>query len=209
MKNGKKITIFILSFIILLGIIFGMIDYNRIKNNKMPLFMIRITDAAKSKLNYIGLGYRMQRYVGVAPSEPLSSDNYVKFGLWIYTWDVSIKNENISQKKRYTEILDSLEKAVKWQIDSAFVIRDEYNCTHIDGIGILTPEYLISQGYLKQEEMLDVDGKSYCDARVYTSVGEYDGETCHMEYEIYLKCKDYETPGYLEHPDLSLSTSYK
>lgn len=119
-------------------------------------------------------------------------------------------NQKIIQNNiRYEEILDSLDKAVKWQTDATFVIRNEYNCTqnckswgtHNCWYGFITSEHLIDQGYLKQKEMLDVDNKSYCKSTIYTYLSEYDGETCDVEYEIHLKCQDYETPGYLEHPD--------
>lgn len=83
-----KIILIIITSIVLLGTAFGVVDYNRIKNNKMPIFMVRITSASESKLDYIGLGYRMERFTGVSYTEPLISDNYVKFGLWFYIWEV-------------------------------------------------------------------------------------------------------------------------
>ncbi len=88
MRKYKITLVIILSVIILLGIIFGSIDYNKIKSGKKPIFMIRITDGSQVIQEYIGLGYRMQRSVGI--KEELYQDNYVKFGLWFYLREVKV-----------------------------------------------------------------------------------------------------------------------
>lgn len=89
-KSRITLIVIIISIVIILGIIFGSIDYNKIKSGKKPIFMIRITDGSKSIQEYIGLGYRMQRSVGVSYKEELYQDNYVKFGLWFYLKNVNI-----------------------------------------------------------------------------------------------------------------------
>ena len=89
-KSKKKIIIILISFIVLLGIIFGITDYNKIKYGENPNFMIRITDGSKQVQYYIGLGYMMERKVGVSYKEPLISDIYVRFGILFFTWDVDV-----------------------------------------------------------------------------------------------------------------------
>lgn len=96
----KKVLIIILSILILLGVAFGITDYNRIKSGEKPIFMIRITDGSKTIHEYIGLFYRMQREVGVSYKEELYQDNKVKFGLWFYIKDVSISKPVIKYSKK-------------------------------------------------------------------------------------------------------------
>jgi len=91
-KTNKKIIYLILCFIVLLGVIFGVSDYKNIKYGEYPNFMIRITDGSKSIQRYIGLGYTLERYVGVSYKEPLISDNYVRFGILFFNWNVEILN---------------------------------------------------------------------------------------------------------------------
>jgi hypothetical protein len=89
-KRKTKNTLIVIASIVFLGAIFGTIDYNRVKNNKMPLFMISLRDR-QDPVNYIGLGYRMQRFTGLSHKQPLSHDNWVKFGPWFYISEVNIK----------------------------------------------------------------------------------------------------------------------
>ena len=80
-----------------------------------------------------------------------------------------------------------------WHIEASFVIRDEYHCKG-EHRSTWSSQLLINYGFLKKEEMLDVDGKSYCKA----TIEEYMGENCTMKYDIYLSCKDYEDEGYYD-----------
>lgn len=88
----KKIIIISFLGLILLGITLCVIDYKHIKAGEMPIFMIRITDGGKSTHQYIGLGYRLQRKVGVSYKEALYNDTNIRFGLWFYTWKIDINN---------------------------------------------------------------------------------------------------------------------
>jgi hypothetical protein len=101
MKKRTKIILAVIAGVVALGVVFGLVDYGRVKNGEMPIFMIRVTDTRRAKLNYIGLGYRMQRYVGVSPKEPLNSSIYVKFGSWFYVWDV-FNNEEKNPHYRFS-----------------------------------------------------------------------------------------------------------
>jgi len=89
-KNKKMIISIVIFIIIFLGLIFGISDYNNIKYGEKPNFMIRITDGSKQTHYYIGLGYMMERKVGVSYKEPLISDVYVRFGILFFNWDVEI-----------------------------------------------------------------------------------------------------------------------
>lgn len=91
MKKKTKCIIIIITLIVLLGTISGLIDYNRVKQNKKPLFMVSLRND-KDPLNYIGLGYRMQRFTGLSPKQKLSSDVWVKFGSWFYTKEIKYKS---------------------------------------------------------------------------------------------------------------------
>lgn len=91
LKSEKKKLIFALTFIILLlSIIFGTVDYNRIKYGYDPIFMIRITPSSKTVHHYIGLGYRVERKVGISPYQPFINSDYVRFGPWIFTSEMKI-----------------------------------------------------------------------------------------------------------------------
>lgn len=91
LKREKKKLIFALTFILLLlSIIFGTVDYNRIKYGYDPIFMIRVTQSSKTIHHYIGLGYRVERKVGVSPYQPFINSDYVRFGPWIFTSEMKI-----------------------------------------------------------------------------------------------------------------------
>ena len=69
----------------------------------------------------------------------------------------------------------------------------------------MNSKFLINNGYIKKEELLDVDGKNYCD--IYVVVYRYIDESisfeaygndCEVNYKAYIKCKDYEDKGYVD-----------
>ena len=89
-KEKKKITWIIISLIFIISIILGTIDYNKIKYGEEPLFMIRISSNEKKLQHYIGLGYRLERKINVSSEELFSNSKYIRFGPWIYTWEVNV-----------------------------------------------------------------------------------------------------------------------
>lgn len=98
------------------------------------------------------------------------------------------KNKDNIEDKRYEEIKKDFEDGLKWKIKATYpngCFEEDYH------IGTTTSSYLINQGYIKKEILLDVDGKSYCKANAKTSCK--DGE---IVYNIYLKCNNYVTDGY-------------
>lgn len=84
--NHKKIIISTLLTLIVLGFIMGIIDYNRVKSNKMPIFVISEIDKSGPEINYYGLNYKIVRNPRVSYKNDISHDVYVKFGFWFYTW---------------------------------------------------------------------------------------------------------------------------
>lgn len=100
---------------------------------------------------------------------------------------------------RFYEVTNSFEKALKKHIDASFVIKDNYNC-HNFIEGFTTSDGLISNTYLTQNEMLDIDGVSLCKgvAREYIEFTPNSNNICEMKYDIYVKCKNHMTPGFDE-----------
>lgn len=101
------------------------------------------------------------------------------------------EEEKIREQKRYEEILNKFEEAVVENLNATFVLRNEYNCTHYNGEN-LTSGWLIYQGNLKKEDMLDVDGENYCKALAKT----YMGDNCNIEYKLYLSCQNRTDEGF-------------
>ena len=104
-------------------------------------------------------------------------------------------NFNISkEKERYSEIKEAFEKAVIWNLDATG--NSKKHCEeNITKEMTITADLLISNGYLKKEDMLDIDGKSYCDGYAKT----FAADDCGIDYKIYIKCNDYKTNGYKDY----------
>lgn len=139
-KNKKKIIIIIIGLIITLGIIFGISDYNKIIVGENPNFMVRITSGGESTHYYIGLGYMMERKVGVSYKEPIKSSLYVRFGFWLFTWNVDIidispeqlilrtsSNEITANMGSYCWTNYSGRKAINECLDTIGPVGMEYN----------------------------------------------------------------------------------
>lgn len=111
--------------------------------------------------------------------------------LSIYT----IFNFNIAKaKERYSEIKETFEEAVIWNLDATG--DSKRHCEeNITKEITITADLLISNGYLKKEDMLDIDGKSYCDGYAKT----FAAEDCGIDYKLYIKCNDYKTKGYKDY----------
>lgn len=105
----------------------------------------------------------------------------------ILALSISVKYyQKYKENKRYEEINSAIADAVKREIAATFVLKDEYNCNNKTE-SYSTSKYLISQGYLKLEEMKDIDNKNYCTA----DINKHVGPNCSMEYQIKLKCQNY------------------
>ena len=111
-------------------------------------------------------------------------------------YDEQKQKEQEIKENRYQEIKDSVKAAVEWQISAVYP-----KCTISKEVrGNESHHYnssnLINNGYLKKKELLDVDGKSYCD--VYVKVYKYNyQDSCEMSYKLFLKCEDFKEKGYI------------
>lgn len=118
-----------------------------------------------------------------------------------------IKTNKDNNDKRYLEIKESTKKAVEWNIKAMYpncpitdTFDDDKNAntsgTHYNA------SFLISNGYIKKDELIDVDGKNYCDVYVVIQANFEDPQdhqkNCSTAYKIYLKCKDYKDKGYID-----------
>lgn len=104
---------------------------------------------------------------------------------------------------RYNEIRENVKKGVEWNISAQYpgcTISKEFKKTTFPG-KFYNSNFLIQNGYIKKQELLDIDNESYCD--VYVDINTYfenpqdHQQNCEVYYKIYLKCKNYEDKGYI------------
>lgn len=79
-----NILITLLIFIIMLGIVFFTIDYNKVKNNELPIFCYNnpentLLDGGTGE--YFGLGYKVIKY------NRLSGYKGIHIGTWFMDYD--------------------------------------------------------------------------------------------------------------------------
>ena len=94
-----------------------------------------------------------------------------------------------NEKKHYEKIEDKAKEAVNWYIKASNTIDIENDSPK----EYFTPfSFLISHGYLKQEDLLDINNINTCDG--YTVYTIYNHEVTCMN--IFIKCKNYQTDNY-------------
>ena len=81
-KYRQRIIVSLVIIILIILFILGIVDYNRIKNNLNPIFLLHVS-TSESKSLYLGVGYKMIREIAKYPKELLREDLKVRFGLWI------------------------------------------------------------------------------------------------------------------------------
>lgn len=129
----------------------------------------------------------------------------VIIGIIVSLFFITKKEVNeITPEERYKEIRESAKKAAEWHLKATqpyCVIGDskeKKKYSHMNS------RFLINNGYIKKEELLDIDGESYCDIYVVEyryidesiSLESYKND-CEVNYKVYIKCKDYEDKGYV------------
>ena len=97
------------------------------------------------------------------------------------------------ENKRYEEIRKSIRKGLEWQDEATSNGKCE---SDKDVLYVSNDFYMIAQGYIKKEDLLDVDKKSYCKTVIVTHC-----EDNKYVHKIYLKCKNYVDNGYTEDPE--------
>ena len=80
MKKRTKIIFILIISIVILGVVFGIVDYNKIKNNMTPVFCVVILDRPNNNQTCWGLGYKVQRQFVVSSDQPFGKTQ--KFALW-------------------------------------------------------------------------------------------------------------------------------
>lgn len=82
MKKGLKIFCIILGVIIILGIVFFAIDYNRVQKQEKPIFCIKArTLLDGGTVEYLGLGYKVIDFHTVAGFDD------IKIGTWFMNYN--------------------------------------------------------------------------------------------------------------------------
>lgn len=102
MKKGLKIISSVLGIVIILGLIFFIVDYNRVKNNERPIFCIKnpagtILDGGT--VEFFGLGYKVIDFHTIARFDD------IKIGSWFMEYNDF--NEEIQKyEKEFEEELN-------------------------------------------------------------------------------------------------------
>ena len=101
MKKILKVVAGILGIIVVLGIVFFTVDYNRVKNQKKPIFCIQspagvILDGGT--IEYFGLGYKVIDFHTIAGFDD------IKIGTWFMDYN-DFEEEIKAYEKKYKEKL--------------------------------------------------------------------------------------------------------
>lgn len=118
--------------------------------------------------------------------------------------DIIKKRTKIKHEKRYSEIRENVKKAVEWNIKAQYpkCPITNNNKESKGASSFYNSSFLINQGYIKKEELKDIDGETYCD--VYVKINPYyedpldQQKNCEISYKIFLSCKDYTDKGYID-----------
>lgn len=110
MKKKLKIISGILGIVIILGLIFFVVDYNRVKNNERPIFCIKnpagtILDGGT--VEFFGLGYK------VIDFHTLTGFDDIKIG----TWSMEYNDFNEEIQKYEKEFEEELNKNKEYEIN--------------------------------------------------------------------------------------------
>ena len=121
MKKSVKIVGIILGIIILLGIIFFAIDYNRAKNNEQPMLCVQIDEANDGGTKiYLGLGYK------VIDFNTLSGFDDVKIGTWFMNYD-----DFNEEKQAYDEEFEKRQYLEEKNISSIVISEVGYSSARL------------------------------------------------------------------------------
>ncbi len=86
-KKGFIITISVLLVLIIASLITKYIDTANVSTGHEPKCCIKIVSHDGDKVTYLGLGYKVVRYVGVSPNEPYKNNIGVKMGSWFMNYE--------------------------------------------------------------------------------------------------------------------------
>ena len=108
MKKGLKILFIIIGIIIVLGIVFFVVDYNRVQKQEKPIFCIQnpagvISDGGT--IEYFGLGYK------VIDFHTLAGFDDIKIGTWLMDYN-DFDEEMKEYEERFEEVLRQNEDTI-------------------------------------------------------------------------------------------------
>lgn len=106
MKKILKVVAGILGIIVVLGILFFTVDYNRVKNQKKPIFCIQNPDGGimdGGTIEYFGLGYK------VIDFHTLAGFDDIKIGTWFMDYN-DFEEEIKAYEKKFEESLSTNEE---------------------------------------------------------------------------------------------------
>ena len=94
--KSKIFTCVVIVFIVIIitGIITNYVDSGRVTTGHEPQYCIKIVNNDKSKITYLGLGYKVVRYVKDSVEEPYGDNIGVKMGNWFMEYNLP-KEKNI------------------------------------------------------------------------------------------------------------------
>ena len=106
MKKGLKICFSIIGVIVILGIIFFVVDYNRVQKQKKPIFCIQNPAGIMNDggtIEYFGLGYK------VIDFNTLAGFDDIKIGTWSMDYN-DFEEERKAYENTFEENLKSNEE---------------------------------------------------------------------------------------------------
>ena len=123
MKKGLKILFIIIGIIIVLGIVFFMVDYNRVQKQEKPIFCIQnpagiINDGGT--IEYFGLGYK------VIDFHTLAGYDDIKIGSWFIDYN-DFEEEMKEYEERFEEELRQKEDNIGDVFNAKIKEIREYN----------------------------------------------------------------------------------
>ena len=106
MKKGLKICFSIIGVIVILGIVFFVVDYNRVQKQEKPIFCIKNPAGIMNDgetIEYFGLGYK------VIDFNTLAGFDDIKIGTWFMDYN-DFEEERTAYEKTFEENLQSNEE---------------------------------------------------------------------------------------------------
>jgi len=218
MSKKKKILIGIGIYLLICGIIYSIVFTSRMNYinesylkefRKSPVLKEKFGEIIKTKSGVLVDEYDDEKYV--VDIKIYTKDNkkykiqaiyYISSSeLYAYLIDGELVYEN--EMERYAEIRESVKKASEHYLRALnpnCSISNENGETNAPGTAF-NASWLLSNGLIKKNELLDIDKKSYCDVHVkstsyFENPLDYQ-RNCAVYYQIYLKCKNYEDKGYV------------
>ena len=123
MKKVFKVIGIMLGIFIILGLIFFIIDYNRVNNNKRPIFCIENPDYIMDggTAEFFGLGYK------VIDFHTISGFDDIKIGTWFMKYEDFEKEKALIKQEYEQKRSILLEKLNKESMKHGFEVKTAQN----------------------------------------------------------------------------------